>query len=105
MVCPKCGADAREIARFCPRCHNTLRYQCPSCSHEQRHGGVCEKCGGDFLKFITAVVVQKRAESDMENDRIEHRSSLLKHLLWTPFTGGVPLLRFFFGPSRKDRPS
>src|SRR5271154_1597332 len=102
MQCPKCGTEARDIARFCPRCHNTLRYECPSCKHEQRHGGTCEKCGVDFLKYIGAVLANKKAEADMVHDRVERRSTLLKHLLWTPFTGGVPLLRYFFGHSSKN---
>src|SRR5580658_1904351 len=103
MVCPKCGSDARDIARFCPRCHNTLRFQCPSCAHEQRHGGICEKCGVDFLKFITAMLAQKQAEADMIHERLERRTSLIKHLLWTPFTAGIPLIKYFFAPSSKDR--
>ena len=28
--CPKCGTNARDVARFCPRCHTTLRFECPS---------------------------------------------------------------------------
>src|SRR5450755_2083253 len=49
--CPKCGTDARDIARFCPRCHATLRFECPSCGNTQRAGGKCEKCGIDFVKY------------------------------------------------------
>src|SRR5437660_3813539 len=71
MKCPKCGSEARDIARFCRRCHATLRYQCPSCRHEQRQGSVCENCGIDFLKYVNAVVA-------------ERRSTLLKDVLWAP---------------------
>jgi zinc-ribbon domain len=102
MQCPKCGSAARDIARFCPRCHATLRYQCPSCAHEQRHGGACEKCDIDFLKYIGAVVVAKKPEADALEERIERRSTLLKNILWTPFTLGIPLIRsLLFGSSRR----
>ena len=102
MQCPKCATEARDVAKFCPRCHTTLRYQCPSCKNEQRHGGNCEHCGIDFLKYIGAMLANKKAETDLIHERVERRSSLLKHILWTPFTAGVPLLRYFFGYSRKE---
>jgi hypothetical protein len=102
MNCPKCGAEVRDIARFCRRCHATLRYQCPSCKHEQRQGGTCEKCGVDFLKYITAVVAAKEAEADVIHDRLQRRSTLLKNVLLTPFNLGIPLLRSLFLNSRKS---
>jgi hypothetical protein len=98
--CPKCSADARDVARFCPRCHATLRFECPSCRNTQRTGGKCEKCGIDFIKYIGAVVAAKKAEADAIHDRLESRSSLLKGILWLPFNGGVSLIRHFF---RRDR--
>jgi hypothetical protein len=103
MECPKCGGQARDIARFCPRCHATLRYQCPACSHEQRHGGNCEKCGIDFLKYIGAIMAQKKAEADVTHERLERRSTLMRNIFLTPFTLGIPLIRDFFVGSRKDR--
>jgi hypothetical protein len=103
MQCPKCGSDARDIARFCPRCHATLRYQCPSCKNEQRHGGTCDKCGVDFLKYISAVVAAKQAEADTTRERLEQSSSLMKNLLLTPFTLGIPLLRDLLVGKSKDR--
>jgi hypothetical protein len=101
MKCPKCNAEARDIARFCPRCHATLRYTCPSCKHEQRQGGTCEKCGVDFLKFVSAVVSGKRAEADAVHERIEQRSTFLKNILLVPFNLGIPLLRQLFHGSRR----
>ncbi|MBZ5696782.1 MAG: zinc-ribbon domain-containing protein [Acidobacteriia bacterium] len=103
MKCPKCGAEARDVARFCQRCHATLRYQCPSCKHEQRQGGKCEKCGVDFLKYVTAVVAAKQAEADVVHDRIDQRSALLRNLLTMPFNLGIPLIRSLFVSSRKSR--
>jgi Double zinc ribbon len=94
--CSKCGTAVRQVARFCLRCHATLRYQCPSCGNEQRHGGTCEKCGIDFLKYIGAVLAAKQAEADAIHEKLERRSTLLKNILWTPFTLGIPVLRSFF---------
>jgi len=96
IPCPKCGTAVRDIARFCTRCHATLRYQCPSCAHEQRHGGTCEKCGVDFLKYIASVLAAKKAEADVIHERLERRSTLLKNVLTVPFTLGIPLIRSFF---------
>jgi len=101
MICPKCGAEARDIARFCRRCHATLRYQCPACKNEQRHGGTCEKCGVNFLKYITAVVASKQTETDVFEERQERRSTLLKNLLYVPLNLGIPLLRNLFANSRE----
>ena len=101
MQCPKCKAEARDIARFCPRCHATLRYTCPSCRHEQRQGGTCEKCGVDFLKYITAVVAAKQAEADVVHERLEQRSAFLKNVLLMPFNMGIPLLKQLFHGSRR----
>jgi hypothetical protein len=103
MQCPKCGNEARDIARFCQRCHATLRYQCPSCKNEQRHGGTCDKCGVDFLKYISAIVAAKQAEADAAHERLEQSSNLMKNVLLTPFTLGIPLLRDLFAANRKNR--
>jgi hypothetical protein len=92
VKCPKCGADTREVARFCQRCHMTLRFTCPSCKHEQRTGGTCEKCGIDFLKYIGAVVAAKKDEADAAHERLERRSKLLRNILYIPLTGGLSLL-------------
>ena len=90
----------------------TLRFTCPSCKHEQRTGGTCEKCGIDFLKYIGAVVAVERAsgqqqrlatydgavvaakkdEADAAHERLERRSKLLRNILYIPLTGGLSLL-------------
>lgn len=102
MKCPKCSAEARDIARFCQRCHATLRFQCPACRNEQRHGGKCEKCGVDFLKYISSVVAVKQGEADLAHDRLEQRSNLVKNILLTPFTLGIPLFKQLFGRGSKN---
>ena len=96
VKCPKCGTDVREVARFCQRCHHTMRYECPSCHNRQRTGGKCDKCGIDFLKYIGAVVTQKQAEADAIHDRLEQRSTLMRNILWLPFTLGYPIIRDYF---------
>jgi hypothetical protein len=103
MKCPKCGNEARDVARFCQRCHMTLRFTCPSCAHEQRHGGTCDQCGVDFLKYIGAVVAGKKAETDAAHDRFERRSGLMKSLLTVPIDGGISLMRNLFGVGKKNR--
>jgi hypothetical protein len=103
MKCPKCGSEARDIARFCRRCHATLRYQCPACRHEQRQGGICENCGIDFLKYVSAVVAEKQTATDAVDDRLQRRSTLLKNVLWVPLTAGISLLLGFFAASGDRR--
>jgi hypothetical protein len=93
MECPKCGQTVRDVATFCTRCHMTLRFKCPACQNEQRHGGTCDKCGVDFLKYGAALIAQSRAKTDAEHDRLEGRSNLLKNLLFIPLTGGISLVR------------
>lgn len=101
MKCPKCATEALETAQFCPRCHTTLRFTCPACKHEQRHGGTCDQCGVDFMKYITAVVAAKKDQVDAARDRLQQRSSLLKNVLMIPFNMGIPLLRQLFAGSRR----
>lgn len=93
MKCPKCSTEASDAARFCPRCHATLLYQCPSCSHEQRQGGVCEKCGVNFVKYLSVMVSSKKAEADAAHERIRRRSSTWKTIISIFLTGGLSLLR------------
>lgn len=101
MKCSKCGTDALDTARFCPRCHATLLFTCPACKSEQRHGGTCDQCGVDFIKYITAVMAAKKDEAEVVRDRMEQRSSLLKNVLLIPFNMGIPLLRQLFGASKR----
>jgi hypothetical protein len=103
MKCPKCGTEARDVARFCRRCHATLRYECPSCKHQQHQGGKCEKCGVDFLKYVTAIVAAQQPPADAEHERLEQRARLIHNLLLIPMTLGIPLLRDLFAASRKGR--
>lgn len=48
------------------------------------------------MKYVGAVVAAKKAEADALHERLEQRSTLLKNILWTPFTLGIPVLRNLF---------
>jgi hypothetical protein len=90
------------VARFCPRCHSTLRFECPSCHHEQREGGKCEKCGVDFMKYLSAMVAVKQGESDLAHAKIKKRSNLIKNLLLLPFDMGWSVIRDMRAGMRKS---
>jgi len=66
VLCPECGQENSPSAYFCTTCHHILIHRCPVCWHEQRAGGVCEKCGINF-----AVYWEQQLEQSMEKeDRI-----------------------------------
>jgi hypothetical protein len=101
IPCPKCGAAVREVARFCQRCHMTMRFDCPACGNKQRTGVKCEKCGINFVKYIGAVVAAKQPEQDTLEAKMERRSALLKNVLAIPLTGGLKLFKQLFQASNR----
>jgi hypothetical protein len=101
IPCPKCGAAVREVARFCQRCHMTMRFECPSCGNKQRTGVKCEKCGINFVKYIGAVVAAKQGEVDMIEAKLDRRSAFLKNLVALPLTGGISLVKQLFRTSNR----
>jgi|ERR1700691_4505938 hypothetical protein len=101
IPCPKCGAAVREVARFCQRCHMTMRFDCPACGNKQRIGVKCEKCGINFVKYIGAVVAAKKPAEDTIEQRLERRSALLKNILAIPLTGGLKLFKQLFQASNR----
>src|SRR5580698_1612408 len=101
IPCPKCGAAVREVARFCQRCHMTMRFECPSCGNKQRTGVKCEKCGINFVKYIGAVVAPKQPEEDTLEAKLERRSAFLKNILAIPLTGGLKLFKQLFQASNR----
>jgi hypothetical protein len=104
MKCPKCASEASEAMKFCPVCHMTLRYECPSCHHEQGHGGTCDQCGVDFLKYMSAVISAQKAAANANHERNLRRSELLKDVFFAPFTAGLPIIRKLLigGRNRRD---
>jgi hypothetical protein len=101
IPCPKCGAAVREVARFCQRCHMTMRFECPSCGNKQRTGVKCEKCGINFVKYIGAVVAAKQSEADAIQAKLDRRSAFLKNLVAIPLTGGISLVKQLFRTSNR----
>jgi hypothetical protein len=101
IPCPKCGAAVREIARFCQRCHMTMRFDCPSCGNKQRTGVKCEKCGINFVKYIGAVVAAKKPEEDTIEAKLERRGAFLKNIFAIPLTGGFRLFKQLFQASNR----
>src|ERR1700733_6472454 len=99
IPCPKCGAAVREVARFCQRCHMTMRFECPSCGNKQRTGVKCEKCGINFVKYIGAVLAAKQSEADTIQAKLDRRSAFLKNLVALPLTGGISLVKQLFRTS------
>jgi len=93
MNCPKCRAAAPDTAQFCPKCHATLRYRCPGCGHQQPHGGTCDKCGLDFLKYVSATMAMKQMEADKARAKSRNRSGLLRGVLLLPLDMGFSLVR------------
>lgn len=95
MLCPKCQQENSDTAQFCTTCHMTLRFVCPSCRNIQRHGGTCDKCGVDFMKYAMTLQLEMKTKADQERAKLRARSSILKQILLLPVTGGFSLLKYF----------
>jgi Double zinc ribbon len=93
MICPKCQHENPETARFCVRCHMTLRFSCPACTHVQDHAGSCDRCGIDYLKY--AAVIESEMEGKLRDarERRQRRGAILKQVVLLPVTGGFSLLK------------
>jgi zinc-ribbon domain len=102
IKCPKCGSEARDVARFCSRCHMTLRYFCPACKHEQRHGQKCDMCGVDFAKYVFAIMSTKRVAGDALRDRMDRRTNFVTQAILAPLTCGLSLLKYLFREAGDD---
>ncbi len=94
MICPKCGWENSDTVMFCVHCHMTLRYTCPACKHVQGHGGNCDQCGVDFLKYAALLQFQMEHEVQGERDRLKARNEMVKQAILLPVTGGWSLLKY-----------
>jgi hypothetical protein len=88
--------------RFCVRCHTPLRYTCPACGHVQMSGGVCDRCGVDFVKYGVARLAALQTEMEQQRERTKNRAALVKSVLLAPLTGGYSLITYFRNRRRGD---
>ncbi|HUY13602.1 MAG TPA: zinc ribbon domain-containing protein [Terriglobia bacterium] len=94
MNCPKCHTENPVEARFCIRCHMTLKFVCPTCQHPQDHGGTCDQCGLNFAKYAVVLEFQAQNESRKERERGKERATLARQALLAVVTGGFSLIKF-----------
>ncbi len=94
MMCPKCGNGNPETAQFCVRCHMTLRFTCPACQYVKAHGGTCDTCGVDFVKYATLLQFQLEQAVRSEREHAKARSEAVKQVALLPLTGGWSLLKY-----------
>ena len=94
MQCAKCGHDNPDSIQFCVRCHAPTLFTCPACKHTQKHGGNCDQCGVDFLKYAMMLVFQGRTESQQKRFRRKGKGEIIKQILLFPITGGWSLLKY-----------
>jgi double zinc ribbon protein len=102
MICPKCSSENTDVAQFCKRCHTPLRYICPACKHVQLHGGKCDQCGVDFLKYAMTLVSQSQGQAELDRQRKKSRAAMVKQIVLLPITGGWSLLKYLKDLARGD---
>jgi hypothetical protein len=76
------------------QCHAPMRFVCPACKHSQLKGGQCEKCGVDFVKYLTLMHFKMVTKAKQERERVKSRSEIIKQIFLLPITGGFSLLKF-----------
>ena len=94
MKCAKCGHETSDTKQFCVRCHAPARFTCPACKHIQDHGGQCDQCGVDFVKYATMLVFQGQTAAQQERLRKKGWSEAFRQILLLPITGGWSLLKY-----------
>lgn len=102
MTCPNCACENPASVRFCVRCHTTLSFVCPVCSHSQAQSGVCGRCGLDFAKYAIATEFQMENQERSKRERRESRNELAKQVLAAPLTGGWSLVKYLRTTLRGD---
>jgi hypothetical protein len=102
MRCARCGHDNSDTNQFCARCHAPARYTCPACKHKQEHGGQCEQCGVDFVKYAMMLVFQGQTNTQQARLRKKGRGEVIRQILLLPVTGGWSLLKYL-RPSKDGR--
>ena len=65
MRCPKCGADNREVRKFCAKCAAPLPRPCPQCGASNELGeDFCGECGTAL--GVSAAAGSAKKSSDTE---------------------------------------
>ena len=72
----------------------TLRFICPACEHIQPHGGKCEGCGVDFMKYAAVLQLQMEETARAEREKAKARSAAVRQIVLLPVTGGWSLLKY-----------
>ncbi len=93
VKCSACGHENPESAQFCLRCHAPLRFTCPACHHAQDHGGQCDRCGVDFLKYASALAFAGINNLQQARTSKKHRTEIFNQIFLLPITGGWSLLK------------
>jgi hypothetical protein len=94
MQCAKCGQENPDANQFCSRCHNPSKFTCPACKHIQDHGGKCDECGVDFVKYAMMLVFQGQTSTQQSRLRKKGRGEVIRQILLLPITGGWSLLKY-----------
>jgi hypothetical protein len=79
----------------------TLRFVCPTCRHIQSHGGTCDECGLDFMKYAMTLQLEMKSKADRERAKLRSRSAVVKQIFLLPITDGFSLLKFFRSKLRR----
>ncbi len=101
MRCPKCQQENPDSAQFCLKCHAPVRIVCPACRHVQDHGGRCDQCGVDFMKYASLMIFQGKTQAQKERERMKNRNSLIMQAALLPITGGWSLLKYLLKRGRE----
>ena len=102
MLCPKCRQENPEKAQYCVRCHTPLSYTCPACKHVQTHGGKCDQCGVDFVKYSAMLLFSAKDAAARERERTRAQTSIIKQIVLLPITGGISLVKYLLGQLRGE---
>ena len=94
MQCHKCGQENPDTNEFCSRCHNPSKFTCPACRHIQEHGGKCDECGVDFVKYAMMLVFQDQVSTQRARLRKKGRGEVIRQIFLLPITGGWSLLKY-----------
>jgi hypothetical protein len=93
--CPKCSHDNPGTAYFCTACHQILIHRCPVCWHEQRQGGVCEKCRTNFALYWEMQLERSMGqESRIGWEKFWARVWAILRVALLPFLGLRGILRY-----------